>query len=65
MSDAYFKRMVDNYAPYIRKVKNDDAAFERALFLFAKEIERDTRHRAAELAGALQRDIQNLRHPEN
>lgn len=60
MSDAYFKRMAGNYAPYLLEAKDDKAAFEQALFIFAKEISRDTRHKAADMAGQFQQQLENM-----
>lgn len=66
-NDTYFEKKVAHWLSAIRDAATDSDPYrlEQALRMFAKEVERDTRHLAADLAGALQRDIHNLRHPEN
>jgi hypothetical protein len=42
------------------KSAKDDEQLDRALMLFAKDVERDTRHAAADLATKLAGEIINL-----
>jgi hypothetical protein len=56
--DTFIKKIIDNFKEEINQAKGDD--LERALRLFAKEVERETRHNAAELAAKLSTDIMNL-----
>lgn len=57
MNDEYFKKAVSSWMPAFRDGKND---MERLLFMFAKEVSRDTRHRAADIAQAASHDIMNM-----
>lgn len=64
MSDKYFARRVEEFFPIFRDSRENEE-LKRAMMIFAKEIERDARHLAAELAGRLQHEIFNLKYPEN
>ncbi len=59
-NDEYFKKKVAEYAPFIEPAIGDD--LERLLLLFAKDIERDTRHQAADMAQELHSNIVNMTH---
>lgn len=62
VSDAYFDRRVQEYFRAVKDAASDDEQLRRLLRMFAKEIERDTRHRAADLVTQCQNDIFNLKH---
>jgi hypothetical protein len=56
----YFYDKANIYAESIIEAGNDKAYVIRLLEMFAKDISRDTRHKAAEMAQSLHRDIVNL-----
>jgi hypothetical protein len=61
MSDKYFNRRVNEYLPTVIETRDRDS-LHRLLTMFAKEIERDARHKASAMANSLANDIQNMQH---
>ncbi len=59
-NDEYFKKKIAEYMPVIEGAIGED--LERALLFFAKDIERDTRHQAADMAQQLANNIHNMIH---
>lgn len=57
--DETIKAYIGHYKEYIKNAKDDDD-LERSMMLFAKDVERSTRHAAADLATKLANDITNL-----
>jgi hypothetical protein len=58
MNDDYFTKIASQWIPAFRDGGND---IERLLVMFAKEVSRDTRHRAYDIAQSASRDIMNMR----
>jgi hypothetical protein len=59
-NDEYFNQKIAEYMPVIEVAVGGD--LERLLRLFAKDIERDTRHQAADMAQELANNIHNMTH---
>ncbi len=59
-NDDYFNKKIAVYMPQIEVAVGGD--LERLLRLFAKDIERDTRHQAADMAQQLANNIHNMIH---
>lgn len=59
MNDEYFKKQAKLWAETHAKVADGD--LERTLFMFAKEVARDVRHKAFDIAQAASQDIMNMR----
>lgn len=62
MSDAYFKRVVGEYMPYVKDCKPEN--LEDWLIQIAKHVERDMRHKAGEIVAEAYGKIENMRHTE-
>ncbi len=60
-NDDYFNEKIAVYMPHIEAVTGS-SDLERILRLFAKDIERDTRHQAADMAQRLANNIHNMIH---
>lgn len=60
MIDDYFNRRVAEFLPAVRDARGDEQ-LHQVLRMFAKEIERDARHKASSLAQTLANDIHNMR----
>lgn len=58
-SNDYFERMANQALHCVNEVTPDQ--LRRQVLLTLKEVERDTRHRCAEMAGALHGEILNSR----
>lgn len=60
--DTFVNEKINEYQDAIKEAARGTAAYKlhSVLRLFAKEIERETRHKAAEMANQLSRDITNL-----
>lgn len=58
MNDEYFKKVATQWAEAHRKAGDND--LERTLYMMAKEVSRDTRHKAADIAQAASHDIMNM-----
>ena len=57
--DAFIKKNIEYFRDAVKKSK-DDNDLDRTLMLFAKEIERETRHAAVNMAQKLAHDIEQL-----
>lgn len=62
MNKVYFARKVAEYQPHIEGLVGDHLA--RMLNLLVRDVERDARQKATELAFTLQRDIQNMQYED-
>lgn len=62
MNDEFFRTQAAQWAAAHRKAGDDD--LERTLYMFGKEMAREARHKAADIAQAAARDIMNMHHVE-
>jgi len=62
MKKETIEKYISDFAPLIAQdsAKGGRANLERTLVFLIKEVERDTRHAASELANRLCNDIRNL-----
>jgi hypothetical protein len=60
MANGYFKKMVDQALYEYESCTPEE--LRRQVMLALTEVERDTRHEAAELAHRLSADIHNIKH---
>jgi hypothetical protein len=58
VNDDYFKKVAAQWAAAHHKAGDND--LERTLYMMAKEVSREARHKAADIAQAASRDILNM-----
>ena len=61
-NERYFDSAVEQWLDAIKIARQSDEELMRVMKSFAMEIERDTRHKAAEMAYSLSASIHNMQH---